>query len=308
MSTPRSYMEPPDQKPVLRILRGSHKGKQFRLLGKQVIIGTESDCDVILKGNKKCSPRHACIEPSEGQHIIQTLDLANPVLINNKPVDRHVLSSGDKIVIGEMLFQFREKAPISSAGPAGFQKGKKKKKKSSSAYAPRILLVGLMALLGVLVLMPEEKKKKEEEGVINVRTEREIENEVEALQKLSEEEQEISNLPPEELEARVAFIKGFRDYRKGYYDRALKSFQHCVTLNNAYEICRSYVRQAQTQVSRIIQKKMLLGKNYQQNKQYEACKATFQSVEIMIQNTSSPVYKEALENRKLCELKTRNRL
>ena len=304
MSKPHSSMKLPDQKPVLRILRGSHKGKQFRLLGKQIIIGKESDCDVILKGNKKCSPRHACIEPSQGQHIIRTLDPANPVLINDKPVDRHILSSGDKIVIGEMLFQFREKAPVSSAGPAGFQKGAKKKKTSSG---PRVVLMGLMALLVVLVLMPEEKKN-EEEDVINVRTEREIENEVEALQKLSEEEQETSNLPPEELEARVAFIKGFRDYRKGYYDRALKSFKHCVTLNNAYEICRSYVRQAQTQVNRIIQKKMLLGKNYQQNKQYEACKAAFQSVEIMIQNTSSPVYKEALENRKLCELKTKNRL
>ena len=306
MSTPRSYMELPDQKPVLRILKGSHKGKQFRLLGKQVLIGKDSDCDVILKGNRKCSPRHACIEPSEGQHIIRTLDPANPVLINDKPVDRHILSSGDKIVIGDMLFQFREKAPVSAPGPAGSQKGKKKKKKSSSG--PRVLLVGLMALLVVLVLMPEEEKKKEEDEVVNVRTEKEIENEVEALQKLAEEEQETSNLPPEELEARVAFIKGFRDYRKGYYDRALKSFKHCVTLNSAYEICRSYVRQAQTQVNRIIQRKMLLGKNYQQNKQYEACKATFQSVEIMIQNTSSPVYKEALENRKLCELKTKNKL
>ena len=303
MSQPRSHMEFPGQTPVLRILRGSHKGKQFRLLGKQIVIGKQNDCDVILKGNKKCSPRHACIEPSQDHHIIRTLDPANPVLINNKPVDRHILSSGDKIVIGDMLFQFREKVPVSSAGPPGFQKGKKRKK---SPPASRVLLMGLMALLVVLILLPEDKK--EEDNVIDVRTEREIENEVEALQKMSEEEQKTSNLPPEELEARVAFIKGFRDYRKGYYDRALKSFKHCVTLNNTYEICRSYVRQAQTQVNRIIQRKMLLGKNYQQNKQYEACKATFQSVEIMVQNTSSPVYKEALENRKLCELKTRNKL
>ena len=307
MSQSRSHMGFPSQTPVLRILRGSHKGKQFRLLGKQIVIGKQNDCDVILKGNKKCSPRHACIEPAQDHHIIRTLDPANPVLINNKPVDRHILSSGDKIVIGDMLFQFREKVPVSSVNPPGFQKEKKRKKSSS---ASRVLLVALMALLVVLILMPEDKKKEGEgeDSVINVRTEREIENEVEALQKISEEEQKTSTLPPEEMEARVAFIRGFRDYRKGYYDRALKSFKHCVTLNNAYEICRSYVRQAQTQVNRIIQKKMLLGKNYQQNKQYEACKATFQSVEIMVQNTSSPVYKEAMENRKLCELKTRNKL
>ncbi|MCY4512054.1 MAG: FHA domain-containing protein [Bdellovibrionales bacterium] len=305
MNSSRSYPELPDQKPVLRILRGSHKGKQFRLLGKQIVIGTQNDCDVILKGNKKCSSRHACIEPSQGYYIIRTLDSSNPVLINNKPVDKHILSSGDQIVIGDMLFQFKEKAPVSSSNRSqNFQKRKKRKKSSSIS---RFLLGGLMILLVALFLMPEDKKEAEDKS-ISVRTERDIENEVEALQKISEEEQKASTLPPEELEARVAFIKGFRDYRKGYYDRALKAFKHCVTLNKDYEICRSYVRQAQTQVNRIIQKKMLLGKNYQQNKQYGACKATFQSVEIMIQNSSNPIYKEALENRKLCELKTRNKL
>jgi len=125
MSQPRSHIGFPGQTPVLRILRGSHKGKQFRLLGKQIVIGRQNDCDVILKGNKKCSPRHACIEPSRDHYIIRTLDPTNPVLINNKPVGRHILSSGDKIVIGDMLFQFREKVPVSSAGPPGFQKAKK---------------------------------------------------------------------------------------------------------------------------------------------------------------------------------------
>lgn len=304
MNSSRAYPDLPNQKPVLRILSGSHKGKQFRLLGKQIVIGTQNDCDVILKDNKKCSSRHACIEPSRNYYVIRTLDPLNPVLINDKPVDKHILSSGDKIVIGDMLFQFKEKVPISSSRSQNFQKGQKKKK---SLPVSRLLLGGLVILLMALILMPEDKKE-EEEKPLSVRTEKDIENEVEALQKISEEEQKTSTLPPEELEARVAFIKGFRDYRKGYYDRALKSFKHCVTLNNEYEICRSYVRQAQTQVNRIIQKKMLLGKNYQKNKQYDACKATFQSIEIMIQNSSNPIYREAIENRKLCELKTRNKL
>lgn len=304
MSQPRSQFDPSVQAPVLKILSGSHKGKQFRLLGKQVLIGRHSDCDVILKDNKQCSPRHASIKRSQGRYIIQTLDPVNPVQVNNQPVDQHTLSSGDQIAIGDMVFQFKKKAPISLMNPKESQTQKKKK---TSLPASRILLMGLIAILIALILMPEEESTTTEDG-INVRTEKEIENEVEALKQLTEEEQKTSNLPPEELEARVAFIRGFRDYRKGYYDRALKSFKHCVTLNKSYEICRSYVRQSQTQVNRIIQKKMLLGKNYQQNKQYDACKATYQSVEIMIQNTSSPVYKEALENRKLCELKTRNKL
>ena len=304
MSQPHSQFDPSVQTPVLKILRGSHKGKQFRLLGKQVLIGRGNDCDVILKDNKQCSSKHAFIKRSQGQYIIQTLDPTNPVQINNQPVDEHTLSSGDQIAIGDMIFQFKKSTSVSSPRLQKSRSGRKKKK---SLPASRILLIGLVALLIVLVLTPEEEKKATEDG-INVRTEREIENEVEALKQLTEEEQKTSNLPPEELEARVAFIRGFRDYRKGYYDRALKSFKHCVTLNKSYEICRSYVRQAQTQVNRIIQKKMLLGKNYQKNKQYDACKAAYQSVEIMVQNTSSPVYKEALENRKLCELKTKNRL
>ena len=304
MSQPHSQLDPSVQAPVLKILRGSHKGKQFRLLGKQVLIGRHNDCDVILKDNKQCSSKHASIRRSQGRYIIQTLDPVNPVQVNNQPVDQHTLSSGDQIAIGDMVFQFKKKVPISSMNP---KKSQPRKKKKTPLPVSRILLMGLIAILIALILMPEEESQTTEDG-ISVRTEKEIENEVEALKQLTEEEQKTSNLPPEELEARVAFIRGFRDYRKGYYDRALKSFKHCVTLNKSYEICRSYVRQAQTQVNRIIQKKMLLGKNYQQNKQYDACKATYQSVEIMIQNTSSPIYKEALENRKLCELKTRNKL
>ena len=305
MNSSQSPAGAPPRPPVLKILRGSHKGKQFRLMGERIIFGRHSDCDVILKDNKGCSLRHACIRRADGGHTIQTLDSANPVLVNKQAVSLHTLSSGDKITIGNMIFQFREKAPVPSApAPDRFHPGKKQKKPSSPS---RIILIGLFALMAGLFLLPEEKEE-ETEKPIDVRTEKEIENEVEALKEMTTEETETANLPPEELEARVAFIRGFRDYRKGYYSRALKSFKHCVTLNKAYGICRSYVRQAQTQVNRIIQKKMLLGKNYQQNKQYDACKAAFLSVEIMIQNASSPVYKEARENRKLCELKTKNRL
>ena len=295
----------PPRPPVLKILSGSHKGKQFRLIGERIILGRHSDCDVILKDNTKCSPRHACIRRGETGHTVQTLDSENPVLVNKQAVSLHTLSSGDKITIGNMTFQFREKAPFpATPAPTGFQKGKKQKTPVSPA---RIVLIGLLAVTAALFLSPEEKKE-ETERPLDLRTEQEIENEVEAVKKMATEEAESANLPPEELEARVAFIRGFRDYRKGYYSRALKSFEHCVTLNKAYGICRSYVRQAQTQVNRIIQKKMLLGKNYQQNKQYDACKAAFLSVEIMIQNADSPVYKEARENRKLCELKTKNKL
>ena len=289
---------------VLKILNGPHKGKQFRLLGDSILIGTGNDCDVILKNNKKCSHRHAVIKAVGESRTIETLNSENPVSVNKKSVTVHTLSPGDKITVGDIIFQFENRAltPANRSQPA---EGRKKGKKIPPA---RILSIGAVALILGIVLMPSEETKKENESRLTVKTEKEIEDEVTALQKLTEEEREEKNLPPEEMEARVAFIKGFRDYRKGYYHRALKAFEHCVTLSRKYEICQSYVRQAQTQVNRMIQKKMLLGKNYKQNKQYSACKAAFYSVEIMLRDKTGPIYKEALENRKICELKTKNRL
>ena len=100
-----------DQAAVLQILSGNHKGKQFRLLFSQITLGRHSDCDLVFKDNPGCSRYHARIKYKEGLYTIESLNLENPVLINNKAISSHVFKAKDKINIGNIEMLFLDKAP-----------------------------------------------------------------------------------------------------------------------------------------------------------------------------------------------------
>ena len=65
--------------PVLQILSGSHKGKQFRLMAPEITLGRHSDCDVVFKDNPSCSRYHARIKNEKGVYTIESLAKENPV-------------------------------------------------------------------------------------------------------------------------------------------------------------------------------------------------------------------------------------
>ena len=165
-------------------------------------------------------------------------------------------------------------------------------------------MICVLAAGAYLFTVEEESKEKQ---VMNLKKETDILREVEELQKLNTEE-ESKTLSAKEKASRVAFLKGFRDYRKGYFQRSLKMFQHCLILYKKASLCQSYSSKAQRQIDKLIQKKIRLGRTYRENQQYEACAAAFKSVEIKIQDSKNLIYKEAMENRKLCEAQLKNKI
>lgn len=305
---------------VLRITSGRNKGKQLRLIGNKITIGRHNDCDIVMKDNKACSRKHALIIRKLNSYSIESLKEDNPVLVNNQPVKTpQILKEGDIVTLGDINCTFAEQRPVparlSQTGniikkpdsEAEFLRQDKNQRKRKGKKPNFIFVLIVLGSLGFLLL--SEEGKKTEEQTTKIKTEKEFTEELEAMQKINEEEeQEILKTAPSEGEARIAFIKGFRDYRKGYYHRAEKHFNHCLTLNQKYKICESYVRQSRNRMERIIQRKMILGKEYRKNSQYKSCAATFQSVEIMVRDTSHILFKEAKENRKFCEMKIHNRI
>ncbi len=292
--------------PAFKILSGSHKGKQFRLLSSKITIGKDRECDVILRDNSKCSKYHARVKQENGSYIIKSLDLKNPVLINNKPISAQVLKQKDKVTIGDVQFLFIEAAPVNLPSSGIKSKPKKKTRGKQRWLTPPRLILIILLMIGVFLLTSEDKK--EEKAALDLRTEADVLEEVEKLAKENEQAKKAQTLSPQVKAARVAFIKGFRDYRKGYFYRALKMFRHCLTLHKTNTLCQSYSRKSTVQIERLIQRKIRLGKSYQANKQYEACRAVFKSVEIMIQDSRNPVYKEARQNKRLCEIQLENKI
>lgn len=292
--------------PVLKILSGSYRGKQFRLLSSKITIGRHRDCDVIFKDDMNCSKYHARIKRENDSYYIESLDLKNPVLVNNKAVSKQVLKQEDKVTIGNVQLLFVEKAPVTLPSKKTRAASRRQPVVKKKWLTPsRIILIALL-IGGAFLFLYEDKKEEKKE--LSLRTESQVLQEVETLKNLNEEESTKKTLNSQATAARAAFIKGFRDYRKGYFYRALKMFQHCLTLHKNNSLCLSYSRRSKVQIDRLIQKKIRLGNAYKENKQYEACRAAFSSVEIMIQDTRSPIYKEARENRRLCEIQLENKI
>ncbi len=83
----------------LIVLAGEALGQMFRIEESGVVVGRAGDADIRLHDDG-VSRRHARIVLADGQVCIEDLGSANGTLVNGEPVQRAVLSDGDKIQMG----------------------------------------------------------------------------------------------------------------------------------------------------------------------------------------------------------------
>ena len=287
----------------LRILSGPKKGKAFKLLSSKIQIGRSSKCDLIFKEDPLCSPEHALIYKQGDSYFIQSLDLKNQVLLNKKPIQKETLKEGDIVQIGKVKLGFIQKAESKSKlASKSFSTPPLQKKR----FNPVRLIFILLILGGVVLFLLEDNPSNKDLASLN--TEKDILDEVKNLKKQNEEDAEKFHLNFKQKTAQAAFISGFRDYRKGYYKRAINFFKHCSTIDRKNPLCRRYELKSLSQIEKLIEKTIRVGNAYMDKKQYSACEAAFRSVQIMTEDTSSPIYKEAEMKRNSCLIKLRNRI
>jgi len=90
----------------LRLRQGEHKGKRYPLKKDSVTLGSDTACNIVVKGSF-VSPKHATINRrDDGLWMITNLSV-NRTLVNQQEVDTQQLVSGDMIQVGaETLFEF----------------------------------------------------------------------------------------------------------------------------------------------------------------------------------------------------------
>jgi VWFA-related protein len=88
-------------------LEGANPSQTWPISGEQVRLGRKrEENDIPLKG-LSASRRHALIHCKEGSYVIESLNLQNPVLVNDQPVAQpQPLHPGDIISAGESIFRF----------------------------------------------------------------------------------------------------------------------------------------------------------------------------------------------------------
>jgi hypothetical protein len=93
--------------PSLTITRGAGQGQVFNLsMESAVSIGRAPTNDIPV-GDNAASGEHCRIRPEAGGFVLNDLQSTNGTYVNEKRIERHRLSEGDVIRVGETQLQFR---------------------------------------------------------------------------------------------------------------------------------------------------------------------------------------------------------
>ena len=329
----------------LKVKQGPHKGTIYKLVANKVTIGRSSDSDICLIDDEKCSRKQAVIIFESKGYSIKDISKRSSLKINHLHQVYAELKDGDLIQFGNTVLQFEYKVPqkqVPAAPPIPViaPKGKhialksnptlaqkqnipadlasplempqvqhnapfkvKKKKKRSKI----MLVVGGLFLLWLFMGDSSSDSKDEERDVLITRQDKE--QDVKTLSDLKEKEKakrQINSLPNFK-NAQFAYIKGMRDYRKGFYTRAIESFRVCQTLYPKHSLCANYLQKAKLKQQQLVQAWMVAGKYYREKREFYACMAAFQNVIYAIQDTTNIIHKEAWENYKICQIQYKDR-
>jgi hypothetical protein len=306
------------------VVSGAMKGSVRTMNAAQFTIGRSNECELVILNDPKCSRKHVTIVLlSDGCEVI-ALSEKNPIWINGEEVHKGRLREGDVLTIGDTELKFSMAGAVQLEVPRGPQMPQMMPQHyppqaygaHPQAYggprptrpAPkpqgnskRLYIYGAVVLIGLWLFMSDNAKKKEEK---KLRTEQNIQTDIETAQKLREAS-EAANMKRLDgtinmTRAQENYVRGFRDYRDGQYERALISFQACLALNPEHTLCNRYLRLAQRKFNEVVQYHMVLGRTYRDQSQFKSCRAAFRNVMVMVKDASSLTYKEAKANYEAC--------
>lgn len=331
-------LSPPIYK--LTALTGPEKGSVFKITSTKVSIGRSAQNDISIKDDPRMSRNHAIITFSKNKIEIADVSDHNKVLVNGEPVTRAEISSNDTIQLGETQFRLElmtaslpnpspDKSLLSPATSTSLNLDRthvalkaanavtnprpqqaqsavprSSSRHSQSAYEKKrnfYIVVGALILIFVWLLTSQVKTKTP----VAIRSEESVQEQLEQSRKtveLAEEARRKMGLDTKQFEeAQPNFVKGFRDYKKGQYERAIESFQACLSLLPNHIQCQRYLRLSQKKFSELVQYHMILANKYKTQNQFAACKASYRNVMVMLRNPNDKTYIEAKAGHDVCQ-------
>lgn len=313
---------------TLSILNGPEKGSIFKISGSTIKIGRSRDNDISNDKDPKMSRHHLKILIKSGEVYIESLSEKNPVIINKKPIQKviienHVIKQGFRFTAGNTEFEL--KSTSSNGKPLALQKNNAQlhtpSSKSSSplsSFFPsptsssrqfqrknpmKIVLFTVVGLLLLLLLSSDSKKSEKQD--LTLRTKEDVSKDIDSQSKtindLKKKNIESGKTRPQFAKSQAEYIKGFRDYRQGQYERAMQYFQGCLTIDPSHVLCKRYLTLSQKRFNEIIQHHMVTGKKFLDKKHYKACMTSFTNVMVMVKDPKDRVYLEAKSNWTICQ-------
>lgn len=301
----------------LKVISGPHKGDEYQLLSTKISIGRSDDNDIALANDPKVSRKHVEIVITSDAISVSNQSEGSRLRVNGKSIESSTLTNNSIITIGASKIKFSAELIIANAQyplaqhqsasgseslyPQAVSEKNKETKKSNILF---IGIISAVVIAGAFIF----SSGKKEFTPLDVQSADDIQESIQTANELRIEEAKdfkSKGLNTKEFkEAQSNYIKGFRDYKKGQYERAIASFHACLSLYPKHLLCQRYQKLSYKKHEELIQYNMMLGKKYFDQGQYQACRSTFRNAMIMINDRTGKVYKEAHANYKLCRLKT----
>jgi pSer/pThr/pTyr-binding forkhead associated (FHA) protein len=312
-----------NQQPHLRVVSGPMEGQSFALIGKKLTIGRSSENDIVLKHDSKCSRQQAVIRVTPQGYMVESLSPKNPVSVNGQPVATAMLLPGVTLSFGETHISFvapppqlaqalsndiaiREQpgafAPQAAKAPTGPRK--KSQRNNRQQKSPVFMIVVIVILGGLVYLLTSETG--EQSAPTAITQDKDIEAEIKASEEVrlarELEARKGNKNTAQYREAQAAYIRGFRDYRKGLFGRARDSFQTCLSLYPDHTLCQRYLGLSNRKFDEIVQYNLRLGKDYRERNQFRSCMSAMRTVLVMVRDKSDKRFTQAKAHFEACEI------
>jgi pSer/pThr/pTyr-binding forkhead associated (FHA) protein len=87
-------------------MNGKHTNQTFKFKGGKTLIGTGTDCDIVID-DQFMSSHHCEVRTANGGYKLVDLGSTNGIVVNNKKVAEHELIDNDQFRLGRTEFKFK---------------------------------------------------------------------------------------------------------------------------------------------------------------------------------------------------------
>ncbi len=101
--------------PFLLVINGPDKGSKFPIATDSITLGRKHSNDVVIS-DLMVSRIHARVKRQGEEYLIQDVGGTNPLKLNDRIVTEEFLREGDRILLGNTTFEYREREVSTSGG------------------------------------------------------------------------------------------------------------------------------------------------------------------------------------------------
>lgn len=181
----------------------------------------------------------------------------------------------------------------------------------SNPKSKYMVYAGIFAVLILIGSLMNSGSTSPAKKQLQIRSTEEIAVEVEktgkAIEEVESKKEKSGENSIQYQTAQQHYIKGFRDYRQGQYDRAIQSFQAALSFYPQHELAKKYLIIARKKFDEFVKFQMAQGRRYQGKNNWRLCIASYRQAMAMIKDERDPNYRESKQFMEQCEVMQRGK-